>query len=986
MEKRNYLKPGFRFLVILVASLLVPLTSFAVDINGSIQGKVTDSNGNPVANVDITLLNLDTGYYQTISSKDDGRYRARLLPLGTYQVTAVKTGLAVYQQDGIKLTIGSVVSLDMVLKPITFEETITVTADAPIVEVSNTDGGSTVGQISIESLPLNGRNFEDHVLLTAGAVADNYHVQVGGQRGINNNLMMDGADNNSAFFSEQRGGTRPPFTFSQEAVKEFEVLNNAFSAEFGRAGGGIINAVTKSGTNTYSGSLFYYFKNDALVEDKQQRGSYVPSPQEDFDQNQYGATLGGPILKDKLFFFIAYDGQRKDIPIDPYVDPYYSQAGDDAGNSWYTDDPENANKYNFYDRWNHGYLQTQDGNTLLTKIDWIINSNHHATFRHNYSRYDSENGTTTSGIIDYNGHEKTQSDSFVGSLTSIFTENLYNEVRFQYANEKRPREPNSTTPATSISGEYSIDFGQRTYLPSNVDENRYQFADTLTWILGDHEIKFGGDYNTVDIANTFLRYGGGSYEFASTADFPNNPESYTQAWDRSGKNGKVDFTTKDYSLFIQDAWQPSEALTVNLGIRYDLQDQPNIDMPNPNANILPWYSDDEADRYNPTLSIPTDNDNWGPRVAVAWSPFESKKTVFRAGWGMFFSRTPSLLVATAMANNGYRIVTMQMNPSHPNFPSYPNTIPNIPEGNLLTPDIYIFSPDFENPQTNRWSVGIEHELITDLSIGLEYINATTTHLERKMDVNLKQPEWDESKGRYMFSRVRINSDFGKIIQFTDDAYSEYDAMIFKINKRFSNNYQFMASYTWSKSYDNDSNETSTELYGYDYPENVYDLSAEWGPSNFDIRHRFIVSGVYQFAELLNLPDWYELELSGIFEFSSGKPWSPEFSGDGNRDGFSRNDRPHYRDPDTGEWIHPGRNSERHPNYKNVDLRLTNGFKFKKMKLELIFEAFNVFDWPNWTVNYAYMTFNEEYPPGTNYGKTEYAGNPRQYQLGARFKF
>ncbi len=239
----------------------------ASQTKGSIQGVIQDQAGNPVANAEITLLNLETGYYQVITSRDDGVYRARLLPLGLYQITVVKEGLAIYQQDGVTLALGDVFTLDVSLQPITFEEKIVVTANAPIVETNNVNTGSRVDQKAIENLPLNNRNFESHLLLTPGTVYDNYHVQVSGQRGNANNLMMDGADNNSAFFGEQRGGTRPPYTFSQEAVKEFEVLNNAYSPEFGKATGGIINAVTKSGTNEFFGSLFFYYENEDFAEE-----------------------------------------------------------------------------------------------------------------------------------------------------------------------------------------------------------------------------------------------------------------------------------------------------------------------------------------------------------------------------------------------------------------------------------------------------------------------------------------------------------------------------------------------------------------------------------------------------------------------------------------------------------------------------------------------------------------------------------------------
>ncbi len=968
------------FLIIMIVVVAGGDSVFS-QTRGSIEGMVMDQDGNPIADAEITLINNETGYHQTITSYQDGRYRARLLPLGPYLIIVSKEGFSVYQQDGIRLTIGSIVTLNITMGPVVYEETIIVEADAPLVEVSNVNSGSSVNQKAIENLPLINRNFESHLLLTPGSIYHDYKVQIAGQRGNANNLMMDGADNNSAFFGEQRGGTRPPFTFSQEAVKEFVVMNNAYSPEYGKATGGIINAVTKSGTNTYSGSAFFYFQNQDFSE-KNALGNKF----EEYEQNQFGATLGGPILQDKLFFFIAYDGQLKDRPIYPTFDKYFTRHGDQEGNSYYRDFPEAADSYDF-EKWNYNYIQTHDANVLLTKIDWIINSNHQLSVRHNYSRFISENGTVTSGIEEYNGFERTYSSSIAASLTSLLTHTIYNEFKVQVAQEKRPREPNDTTlPGTLIRGSYYMAFGQRSYLPSIVDEKRYQFADNLTWMGNKHEIKAGFDINYLEINNTFLRDGGGSYEFESIDDFPNYPSTYTQAWDRTGNDGRVPLNTTDYAFYVQDNWQPWENLTINYGLRYEYQKNPTPEMPNPNANILPWWSDNDADRYNPTTIVPDDKDNWAPRIGIAWAPFNDDKTVVRAGWGVFYTRISSILLAQALANNGHRIVTVSMGTQHPDFPDYPNRIPEFPGESSLAPDIFVFASDFQHPETNRFSLGIEREIVKDFSVEVEGIYSTTKHLERKFDINLKQPTYNDYSGRYEFSRVRRNLEFGKIIQFTDDAEAEYYAVSVKFTKRFSNNYQFLASYTWSQAFDHVSTSNSTEMVGYDFPENAYDLDAEWAYSDFDIRHKFVFSGLYDISDLIRLPDWYRLSFGGIFLFQSGKPWKAIVNGDRNFDGYTSNDSPRFRDEETGEWIKIGRNTGRHPHYKKLDLRVSNAFKFQYFDLECVLEAFNVFNWDNWTVNFANMEYNESQPPGRYYGQANYPGVPRQYQVGARIKF
>ncbi|MFC1853688.1 carboxypeptidase regulatory-like domain-containing protein, partial [candidate division CSSED10-310 bacterium] len=293
------------FFVVLVASV-----SFAQSVatTGSIQGTASSKDGAPLPGVTIKVSNLDTGLVRNLTTNENGSYIARFLPLSNnYQLEATLEGFSKLTQSGIKVALGSQLTINLTMELSSVQEVMVVTSEAPIIEVGKSEYTTTISDEAIATLPLNGRDYTDFVMLTPMSTisTERNGLSLSGARGINSNIMMDGADNNSAFFGEGRGGTRPPFTFSQSAVKEFQVINNGYSAQYGKAGGGIINAVTKSGSNTYHGSLWYFFRDDSFIGKDANDEEY-----DTFDQKQLGLTFSGPLIKDKLFMFLCYDSQR----------------------------------------------------------------------------------------------------------------------------------------------------------------------------------------------------------------------------------------------------------------------------------------------------------------------------------------------------------------------------------------------------------------------------------------------------------------------------------------------------------------------------------------------------------------------------------------------------------------------------------------------------------------------------------------------------
>ena len=921
---------------------------------GQIIGVVTDNHGAPLPGVVVTAVNPDTGLKRNAVSDAKGLYRLDYLPSGTYDMTAALDGYQTVAYKGIKVTLGSSIKLDFVLTLSKLKEEIVVTAQAPIVETSNPNVASSVGSKAIENLPLNGRDFLDFVALTPASIPDSVgRVHIGGQRGIQNSFNIDGADDQSSFFGEERGGTRPPFTFSQSAIKELQVVQSEYSLQY-NSSGGVINAITKSGTNELHGEVFWYARPDSWV------GDYADHRKtEDFKRNQFGFALGGPIIKDKLHYFVSYDGQRLDQP----TNRYFRGFPTDRIAEW------EALTGLSYDHEVGTVKQTNDQDVTLLKLDWQASINHLATFRWNYSKNDGDNLTNnypTSGWSN-NGHEENKFNSLVGNLNSVLGENMANEAILQYSKEERPRAANYTAiPEVRLGSHYDATFGQNNFLPNYLTETKTQIVDNFTWFVGDHTLKAGINFNFVNFDDGFFRYGGGQYYYKSWDDFfDDNLYQYTQAFSDYG--GKVKFDTNYYAGYIQDQWQITPNFNITYGVRYDLQAHDNPKETNP--------------LYPLTGQIPDDDNNFAPRVGFAWDINGDGKQVLRGGAGYFYDTTPTLLDANAMLANGVRVVRVELNCAYTGgCPSWPNRIGSIGDLPEAKASIFVYDPNFENPETKRVSIGYEREVAPDFSVGVDLIYSKTEKLERKQDQNIAlDPDKTTIDGRPYYTKwyYGVNyPDLGKIMMFKSDAKANYHAIVLKAKKRFSHNWSLDASYTYSRSKDQDSNERSVSSSRSGWPEDQFNLGAEWGPSSFDIKHKFVVSST------VLLP--YDFTVSTIVYIRSGFPFTATDGRDLNGDGY-------YRDRATidlgnGVYKHYARNTERQPWYHNVDLRVSKIFRFaRRYQFEVMLDIFNLFDNENWyTTNTQLVNWKGEIR--SDFGEKKHSGDPRQFQLGVRFRW
>src|SRR5438067_1274870 len=506
------------------------LAAQAQATTGVIRGTVSDPSGNVVVGAQVTVTETQTRFQRTVTTNEKGVFVAPLLPLGTYELRARAVGLGERRQTGIVLRVGETVDLALKLEPVELAA-VTVTA-TPVVDVSKVESSTRLPNQAVGGLPNNGRNFLNLTLLTPNVATvqgpDGDELTVAGQRGIHNNVSVDGADFNNPFFGEQRGGQRPPFTFNLDAVQEVVVTAGGATAEFGRSGSGFVNVITKSGTNEVKGTVHYFGKYDWLSADLA-HGAQTLTP--DFRQHQFGFTLGGPLKRDRAFFFVAYDQQiydevkQKSRPSSPALDSLKAWMDTAFGGAL---------------RGDFGPIsRTNDARAGLVKIDWRPSDRHNLSLKYNHTWSQQENGTfdVDTWARSANGLEKDYSNAVNGSLVSYLSSNTSNEFRFQYSREDRPRPyPGPTSPAlgpnptgpgprpfpdTGMDFANGFRFGLPFFLPITYYDTRVQLLDNVSYARGDHFFKAGAEWNRVESVQTFIGFADGRFIFDGVNGFLN---------------------------------------------------------------------------------------------------------------------------------------------------------------------------------------------------------------------------------------------------------------------------------------------------------------------------------------------------------------------------------------------------------------------------------------------------------------------------------
>ncbi len=951
---------------------------------GSIQGAVTDPSGAAVPAAVLKATNTNTGTSFSVTSDANGLYTFLVLPVGTYTVVAEKSGFATVTQENVNVTVGARLTLDLSMPLATQKSTVTVSGRAPIVETTKSGVSATVNERSIADLPTNGRNFINFALLTPGVTTDvrTGDISFAGLRGTLNSLVVDGSDNNNTFFGQTLGRTgsgRAPYQFSQDAVQEFQVNSNDYSAELGNAGGAVINVVTKSGTNQFHGTAFEFYRDRAMNANDPIQIAHG-KPRQPYHFNQFGGNLGGPIVKDKLFFFFDYDGQRNTVANFVFLNlpPGFTPT-----------DANQTTALNYLSAranpWSSGFNQ----NVYLAKVDWHLSSNEMLSARYNAQRFTGlnlENGGPQNSV-EHTGSSDVTSDTLTATLTSTLRPTLVNVFQFNYARDNEPGFANSDLPQVTVRNAGIIVFtaGRNFFSPRYTDIKRGEWDDTISWVHGAHTVKTGAHIMTDRIGNFFPGNFSGQYSFNSLEAFGCNlngggtscftggdaSDTFVQAFAGAGTTGPTTHPNlSEFSGFVQDEWRFRPNLTFNYGLRYDFD---KITQP-PTFNPDPQL----AAAGITTNQIHNQRTGFGPRLGFAWTPLSNDRLVIRGGYGIFYGRTPAITVGTAMSNNGLNVTTLTFSPtSTPSIPAYPNNMCGAPTqspscaaptgGASSPPIVFGFQKNYKEPDVQQFSVGTEYEINPNTAISITYLHVKGTHLTRTLDINLQGPEiptqigvvgsptvltYDQMPQQAGFSvpghPLRPVTQFSRLEEFQSNANSNYNGMTVQLTKRFAQNYQLMASYTFGKVIDDAPDATSVVPFSFDDAKMVSDplnIRADKGPGVNDQRHRFVLSGVWNlnYASRMSssiargvLGGW---QLSGIFTAESGQPYSGLLGFDLNGDSNSFTDRT----PGLG------RDTFYLPKLISLDPRITRSVNLtERYRLQFIAEAFNSFNRANIT--------------------------------------
>ena len=1017
-----------------VALLLAAPWAFAQQgsTTGTIEGFLQDASRGAVPGATVTVRNLGTGLERTVLSGDDGRFAARQLPPGAYSVTVTMEGFATLQQDDLVLTVGKSISLDLTLQVSSVEQTIVVTGYAA-VDTTRTESSSTLDRRTIESTPVLGRKFEDLLTLTPGVSIvqgpDGDEINFNGQRGIFNNISLDGGDYNNGFFGEQVGGQRAAVDITMEAVQEFQVIASGADAEFGRSAGGIVNVITKSGTNDLHGSLFHFQRLEALS-----ANTSDGRPLEDFHREQFGGTIGGPIVQDRSFFFLAVEQitgnlTRENLSAQVGPTPCPMGAPTIADNEGLIVENADCQRLALLDFFRDSRGQEEglpierpvNTTAILGKWDWLLNDDNNLALSYNFTRSEKENETFDVNTYgnSANGTEGPAKINVVNfNLFSTLSPTMQNEAHFTYSRENRPRSAtDSNVPADTAMGfATTFRFGSPFFVQPGVDELfwRTQLRDSFSISRGAHNIKFGGEWIHSNNEQVFRGFFSGRYIFSSVNGFlryaspaslgpgfgPDALECSDGTWtdfsigcsDGVGAIGTplllflqgaaldgpaVDATgfsnisNDEFAFFIQDKWQVLPNLTLNFGLRYEAQlfPDPVVD-PSQTA-----YGDLLGDpRFPSDGNLPNETEMWQPRFGFAWDVLDNRKSVLRGSAGIFNARQNMLTQVGSITTNGVQQQTIAGGGDIPLRPEWPNIVaPDpLPPGEFpLFTGVRVFSEDYRNPRIYNLNLAYEQELASNWTGYVDFTWSKGVFLTRFLNINngsgpVEVPQ-DGDAVAYLGPNP-FGPQLGEVMVTSSSAKSLYRGVTFGMRKRYSEGFQMDWNYTYSRDMDDDSNERDPFT---DRSFNRFDLDADYSKSDRDIAHKF------NFVANVDLP--YDFAFNGRIQARSAQPITTNPDGDGSGAPCSESNA---RTRVVG-GIDCGRNGLRKDNeFFSFDWRVERNFRFgEDLQLIAVIEMFNTFNNDN--------NINPLTTPGLfNFDGflRQGVGDPRQLQLAVKFRF
>ncbi len=960
---------------------------------GTITGTVKDPSGASVTGATVVVKESDTGITRKLTSNEAGLYTAPFLQPGRYEVTASQNGFATLLRKDIPLQVGQTLTIDFSMQVQATNETVTVSGVASIVDSEKTEVSQVISSAQLENLPLAGRRWETFVLLTPNVTTDGGSglVSYRGISGLYNSTSVDGANNNQAFFSEARGRTGVPYVYSMDSMQEFQVSSSNYSAELGQAAGGVVNAVTRSGTNLLHGDLFYYLRYptlNALDPIQKAAGIYT---QPVHQQQQFGGSVGGPIIKDKLFYFLTYDGSRKVSPISytssarfPLACPVQVSALACAAANGYLTSLLGA------------FPRYANQDVAFGKLDYQLNAKNHISSSFDWDNFKAPNYyntaiTSANSSVTQNGTNVTRERIFVANWDSAITSSLLNVVRFQWSRDLEVTAANGTAPSVSITNVSAYGLPNALPRPAFPDEHRLQFTDIVSKTHGNHSFKAGFDVNLVHELLVNLFQGGGVYSYSGGAAFTNwvadvtgtnlgdgltgrHFTTFVQVTDPITGVGRDDFYDKDVDGFVEDTWKIRPNLTLNLGVRYDVQLIPQPPRPNLNTPLTTLY----------TSTINIDKNNFAPRLGLAWSL--GKGSVLRAGYGIFYGKTTNSTFYATRVENGVFQQTYNCTPATCPALSFPNVIftppgatPQAPFVGALTPRVTTIPlssntattrgqvPDWVNPLVHEGEVTYETPIRGNMSFTASYVFSRALHLPIFIDSNLQPATATKSYDITNVSGVTQSSftepfytsridPTGSILTGYSDVNSWYNSLVLTLRRPISHGLEFTFNYTLSKAVDgaqvagNGGTFNGTDL-AFD-PKN---RKLEYALSDLDQRQRFVGSLVWSPAyakRISNKATRYILDgfnFSTIVIVGTGQPVTGQVNGfpSGGPDGGLTGGLVNNSGTGTGGRVPGTRNTFTGPGTGNVDFRIGRQFALgERMRLSLVGEAFNLFNFTN----------------------------------------